>query len=120
MITHGTNTLEETAYFLQRVLAVPAKPVVLTAAMRPASALSADGPANLLDAVTVCAFDPRAHRRHARSFAGAVWHPIGLLRKVHTLRTSAFEGSDRRPRRAARRRRAARVPATGRRATRSG
>ena len=90
VITHGTDTLEETAYFLQRVLA-PAKPVVLTAAMRPASALSADGPANLLDAVTV-ASDPRA-RGVTLAFAGAVWHPIGL-RKVHTLRTSAFEGSD--------------------------
>ena len=90
VVTHGTDTLEETAYFLQRVLA-PAKPVVLTAAMRPASALSADGPANLLDAVTV-ASDPRAHGV-TLVFAGAVWHPIGL-RKVHTLRTSAFEGSD--------------------------
>jgi L-asparaginase len=52
VITHGTDTLEETAWFLQRVLA-PAKPVVLTAAMRPATSLQADGPQNLLDAVTV-------------------------------------------------------------------
>ena len=52
VITHGTDTLEETAYFLQRVLA-PSKPVVLTAAMHPATALLADGPQNLLDAVTV-------------------------------------------------------------------
>ena len=52
VITHGTDTLEETAWLLQRVLA-PAKPVVLVAAMRPATGLSADGPQNLLDALTV-------------------------------------------------------------------
>jgi L-asparaginase len=52
VVTHGTDTLEETAYFLHRVL-MPAKPLVLTAAMRPATALSADGPANLADAVTL-------------------------------------------------------------------
>ena len=54
VITHGTDTLEETAYFLHRVLA-PAKPVVLTAAMRPATALAPDGPQNLFDAVQVAA-----------------------------------------------------------------
>ena len=90
VITHGTDTLEETAYFLHRVLA-PAKPVVLTAAMRPASALSADGPANLLDAVTL------AGRVDVRGvcvvFAGAAWAAVGL-RKVHTLQTGAFAGSD--------------------------
>ncbi len=90
VITHGTDTLEETAYFLHRVLA-PAKPVVLTAAMRPASALSADGPANLLDAVNVA--EAAGARGISVVFAGAAWHAIGL-RKVHTLRTSAFAGSD--------------------------
>jgi L-asparaginase len=54
VITHGTDTLEETAYFLHLVL--PAgKPVVLTAAMRPANALSPDGPLNLYQAVRVAA-----------------------------------------------------------------
>ena len=90
VITHGTDTLEETAHFLQRVLA-PAKPVLLTAAMRPASALSPDGPANLLDAVTV-AGTPGA-RGVGLVFAGAVWAALGL-RKIHTLQTSAFAGSD--------------------------
>ncbi|XVJ70285.1 MAG: asparaginase [Rhizobacter sp.] len=50
VITHGTDTLEETAYFLHRVLA-PTKPVVMTAAMRPATSRQADGPQNLVDAI---------------------------------------------------------------------
>src|SRR6195952_2065214 len=90
VVTHGTDTLEETAYFLHRVLA-PAKPVVLTAAMRPATALSPDGPANLLDAVTVA--ESPAARGVSVVFAGAAWHPVGL-RKVHTLQANAFSGSD--------------------------
>ena len=90
VITHGTDTLEETAYFLQRVLA-PAKPVVLTAAMRPASALSADGPANLLDAVGLAG--TAGVRGVSVVFAGAAWAAVGL-RKVHTLQTGAFAGSD--------------------------
>ena len=52
VITHGTDTLEETAWFLQSVLDAH-KPVVLTCAMRPATALVPDGPQNLLDAVAV-------------------------------------------------------------------
>jgi len=90
VITHGTDTLEETAYFLHRVLA-PARPVVLTAAMRPASALSPDGPANLHDAVTVA--QGGAARGVSVVFGGAVWHPVGL-RKSHTLQTAAFAGGD--------------------------
>jgi L-asparaginase len=90
VVTHGTDTLEETAYFLHRVLA-PAKPLVLTAAMRPASALSADGPANLLDAVTLA--ESPGVRGVSVVFAGAAWAAVGL-RKVHTLQTVAFAGSD--------------------------
>ena len=52
VITHGTNTLEETAWLLQLLIDDP-RPVVLVGAMRPATALSADGPLNLYQAVQV-------------------------------------------------------------------
>jgi L-asparaginase len=90
VITHGTDTLEETAYFLHRVLA-PGKPVVLTAAMRPATALQTDGPQNLLDAVTV-ATDPRA-QGVLTVFAGAV-HGPEQIRKVHSYKVDAFASAD--------------------------
>src|SRR6516165_6240140 len=54
VITHGTDTLEETAYFLN-LIAKTKKPIVMTAAMRPATALSADGPLNFYNAVAVAA-----------------------------------------------------------------
>jgi len=52
VVTHGTDTLEETAYFLHLVVDT-CKPIVMVGAMRPASALSADGPLNLFHAVVV-------------------------------------------------------------------
>ncbi|MDX8551471.1 asparaginase [Methanospirillum hungatei] len=54
VITHGTDTLEETAYFLNLVVKSE-KPVVITGSIRPATALSADGPLNLLNAVILAA-----------------------------------------------------------------
>ena len=90
VITHGTDTLEETAYFLHRVLRAD-KPVVLTAAMRPATALSADGPQNLLDAVTVA---------RTAGVAGVLVVVGGRvlagheLRKVHGYRVDAFDTGD--------------------------
>lgn len=90
VVTHGTDTLEETAYWLQRVLA-PAKPVVLTGAMRPATALHADGPQNLLDAVTL-AFEPGAAGVLV-VIAGTV-HGAFDVRKVHTHRLDAFGSGD--------------------------
>ena len=87
VITHGTDTLEETAYLLQRVLA-PEKPVVLTAAMRPATAIQADGPQNLLDAVAVA--ETVGVRGVVAVVAGMVWSGLEL-RKTHTYRLDAFE-----------------------------
>lgn len=90
VVTHGTDTLEEAAWLLQQVLA-PAKPVVLVAAMRPATALAADGPQNLLDAVAV-ARTPGA-RGVVAVLAGQV-HAADRVRKVHTYRTDAFSSGD--------------------------
>jgi L-asparaginase len=61
VITHGTDTIEETAYFLNLVVK-SRKPVVLTAAMRPSTALSADGPLNFFNAVAVAAKQEAAGR----------------------------------------------------------
>jgi len=85
VITHGTDTLEETAWFLQCVLQ-PAKPVVMTCAMRPATALSADGPANLRDAV-LAAVQARAG---VWTVAAGEMHSAKWVRKVHPYRVQAF------------------------------
>ncbi|MDW8335599.1 MAG: asparaginase [Tepidimonas sp.] len=93
LVTHGTDTLEETAWLLQAALA-PAKPVVLTGAMRPASALAPDGPQNLMDAL-VLATDERLQA------GGGVWVTLAgrvfdaaSVRKVHPMRLDAFAGGD--------------------------
>ena len=61
VVTHGSNTVEETGYFLNLVVK-SRKPVVLTAAMRPSTALSADGPLNFYNAVAVAANKDAAGR----------------------------------------------------------
>jgi L-asparaginase len=90
VITHGTDTLEETAYLLHALLQ-PNKPVVLTCAMRPATALMADGPQNLSDAVAMA--------RHPGASgvlvvcAGEV-HTGLDVNKVHSYRLGAFDAGD--------------------------
>ena len=90
VITHGTDTLEETAFFLQSVLS-PVKPVVLTCAMRPASALVPDGPQNLRDAISLAAW-PGATGVTVVC-AGAVHRSLDV-QKVHTYRVDAFDSGD--------------------------
>lgn len=90
VVTHGTDTIEETAWFLHSVLDAR-KPVVLTCAMRPASSLAPDGPQNLLDAVAVAA-TPGA-RGVVVAAAGSV-HSAQAVRKVHPYRVDAFDSGD--------------------------
>lgn len=98
LITHGTDTLEETAYFLQTVLQ-PTKPVAMTCAMLPANAPDSDGPGNLKDALSwvqqpnamgvsvVCAGQVHAgnavqkshsHQRNPFTSQVSVTHPVTL------------------------------------------
>ena len=90
VITHGTDTLEETAYFLQAVLN-PRKPVVLTCAMRPANALAADGPQNLLDAVTVAW---HAGATGVVTVCAGLIHSAQDVQKMHTYQLNAFSSGD--------------------------
>jgi hypothetical protein len=90
VVTHGTDTMEETAFFLQALLA-PVKPVVLTGAMRPATSALADGPQNLADALSV-AVTPGA-RGVCVVFAGAV-HGAADIAKAHNYRLAAFSSGD--------------------------
>lgn len=94
VVTHGTDTMEETAFFLHEVLAGRGaldKPVVLTGAMRPASSLTPDGPQNMLDALWV-ASDPQA-RGVMVVFAGDI-HGAREVQKVHVYRQDAFRSGE--------------------------
>ena len=90
VVTHGTDTLEETAWFLHSVLDAH-KPVVLACAMRPATAIAPDGPQNLLDAMAV------ANAAGACGVlvvcAGAV-HGARQVQKVHPYRVDAFSSGE--------------------------
>ncbi|MES2942333.1 MAG: asparaginase [Pseudomonadota bacterium] len=90
VITHGTDTLEETAYFLQAVLN-PAKPVVLTCAMRPATSLAPDGPQNVMDAVAVVSHVGASGV--VLVCAGTI-HGAYDVQKIHTYRLDAFSSGD--------------------------
>jgi L-asparaginase len=88
VVIQGTDTLEETAYLLDLVW-TRAEPLVLTGAMRTADAVGADGPANLLAAVTVAA-DPSAANRGALVVLSDEIHDGRFVRKTHTSRVAAF------------------------------
>lgn len=90
VVTHGTDTLEETAYLLQSVLK-PRKPVVLTCAMRPATALAPDGPQNLSDAVLLAR---RADARGVVVVCAARVHSALDVAKTHTYQLDAFDSGD--------------------------
>jgi L-asparaginase len=90
VITHGTDTVEETAYFLQAVLD-PAKPVVLTCAMRPASALEPDGPQNLSDAILVAG---HAGAQGVVVVCAGLVHSAVDVQKIHTQQLNAFGSGD--------------------------
>ena len=90
VITHGTDTLEETAYFLHLVSQAK-KPVVLTCAMRPDSSAQRDGPQNLADALAVAACDEA--RGVVVVCAGRV-HSAEHLQKVHTCRLDPFDSGE--------------------------
>ena len=88
VITHGTDTMEESAYFLH-LTAHSAKPIVLTGAMRPGTALAADGPANLLHAVAVAAH-PSSAGRGVLVVMNEEVHSARDVAKVHAMRLDAF------------------------------
>jgi len=88
VITHGTNTLEETAWLLQLLIDDP-RPVVLVGAMRPATALSADGPLNLLQAVQV-ALSAEARGHGVLVVMDGQIHSAERVTKVATQGVGAF------------------------------
>ena len=88
VITHGTDTIEETAYFLNLVTK-SRKPVVLTASMRPSTALSADGPLNFYNAVAVAAA-PSASGRGVLVAVNDWIHGASSLTKTSTTAVQTF------------------------------
>jgi L-asparaginase len=93
VVTHGTDTLEETAYFLHRVVPC-SKPVVMTAAMRPATSLQADGPQNLVDSIRTAQTPGAAGVLVV--MAGRV-HGAVDVRKAHAYQLDAFSSAERGP-----------------------
>ena len=92
VITHGTNTLEETAYFLNLTVKSD-KPVVLVGSMRPATAISADGPLNLLNAVKT-AMAPEAKGKGALIVMNDEINGARDTTKTNTLRVETFKSPE--------------------------
>ncbi len=96
VITHGTDTLEETALLLHLLLPA-SKPVVLTAAMRPATATDADGPINLGHAISVATWAAQRNQGGVVAvMAGRVWAGAEV-RKSHSWQIDAFDAGGRDP-----------------------
>ena len=88
VVTHGTDTMEETAYFLNLTVH-SRKPVAMTGAMRPSTAISADGPLNLYNAVAVAA-DPDACGRGVMVVMNDRIHGAHSLSKTNTTSVETF------------------------------
>lgn len=88
VVTHGTNTLEETAYFLNLTVKSD-KPVVLTGSMRPATSISADGPKNLYDAIIV-ASDTLSKGKGVMVAFNEILYDAKNVSKVNTTNVNAF------------------------------
>src|ERR1700741_2830846 len=88
VITHGTDTMEETAYFLN-LFVKSDKPVVLVGSMRPSTAVSADGPLNLYDGVAVAA-DPNAKSRGVLVVMNDWIHAAHSLTKTSATAVQTF------------------------------
>jgi len=93
VITHGTDTMEETAYFLSLVVKSD-KPVVLVGSMRPATAISADGPINLYNGVALAA-NPEAKGRGPLVILNDTIHYAREAQKMHTTRMDTFQSPNR-------------------------
>ena len=95
VITHGTDTMEETAYFLDLTVP-PNRPVIVTGAMRPSNMVGADGPANLYNAVRAAA-DPGARGRGAMVLMDDRLFAARDVTKTNSTRVETFQAPEHGP-----------------------